>query len=287
MIQNVFILGNPRSGTSLLRLMLNNHPLIAAPPECGFMHWWFKKYKTWGSEDATNIDKITQFVKDLEQSKKIESWKLKSKDLISFLLLQKPKNYNDLTTSVYEFWALSKGVKPSIIIDKNNYYIKHLNDLLHIWQEAKFIFIVRDGRDVACSYLALKDLVSESPYKPKLPTDIKDIAKEWAFNNESIYSYFQNLNLDRFIIIRYEDLIKNSENTLTKISTFLSISYNDKMLQYYSNNDEPESTIDWKRKTLQKLDLNNLGKYKLILSEEQIYDFETVSINTLKLFGYV
>ena len=40
-----FILGNPRSGTTLLRLMLNNHPSVAVPMECGFAVWLHDSYK--------------------------------------------------------------------------------------------------------------------------------------------------------------------------------------------------------------------------------------------------
>lgn len=43
----VFIIGSPRSGTTLLRLMMNSHPRIVVPPECGFAVWWYEKYQHW------------------------------------------------------------------------------------------------------------------------------------------------------------------------------------------------------------------------------------------------
>ena len=42
---NLFIIGNPRSGTSLFRIMLSCHPEIIVPPECGFIQWWHDKYQ--------------------------------------------------------------------------------------------------------------------------------------------------------------------------------------------------------------------------------------------------
>ena len=47
-----FILGNPRSGTTLLRLMLNSHPKLGVPPECGMIQWWNEKYKNKNLQDV-------------------------------------------------------------------------------------------------------------------------------------------------------------------------------------------------------------------------------------------
>jgi hypothetical protein len=52
--KQVFIIGNPRSGTSLLRIMLNSHSSMVVPPECGFIQWWYQKYKDWPSNYTIN-----------------------------------------------------------------------------------------------------------------------------------------------------------------------------------------------------------------------------------------
>ncbi|MGB0789818.1 MAG: sulfotransferase, partial [Marinirhabdus sp.] len=71
----VFILGNPRSGTSLLRLMLNQHSSIVAPPESGFSLWWLHKYGNWCKADNAP-QKINGFIDDVLSSRKIETWHL-------------------------------------------------------------------------------------------------------------------------------------------------------------------------------------------------------------------
>jgi len=63
-MKRTFILGNPRSGTSLLRLMLNANTHIVSPPESGFLHWWYKKYNAWSTADNSK-ENIAAFVKDL------------------------------------------------------------------------------------------------------------------------------------------------------------------------------------------------------------------------------
>ena len=67
-----FILGNPRSGTTLLRLMLDAHPKMTVPPECGFIVWFYDKYKSWSDSDKSTLN-IQMFIEDLQTAKKISS----------------------------------------------------------------------------------------------------------------------------------------------------------------------------------------------------------------------
>src|ERR1051326_3263300 len=117
-MRKLFILGNPRSGTSLFRLMLNAHPDIVAPPECGFLHWWSKKYRDWSwNNDAAA--RTEEFVRDLGTSKKIETWKLRLDPLKDFILTHKPASYARLGELVYLFYARSVNRSPKVIADKN------------------------------------------------------------------------------------------------------------------------------------------------------------------------
>lgn len=283
-MQKIFILGNPRSGTSLFRLMLNAHSEIIAPPECGFLQWWFKKYNGWDSKASEA--KVEEFISDLKTSKKIETWNLDYDSLKEDILEDKPKNYADLTTLVYLSYAKHKGKNIKTIVDKNNYYVYHLALTKKIWKKAKFIFMIRDGRDVACSYKALRSLDSKSPYKPHLPYQILEIAKEWNWINSEVMQFLNNLPKEEFIIIRYEDLILVAERELMKICAFIGIKYQAEMLLYFQENQEPLSTLDWKRKTLEKPDQNNIGKYKQLLNEEEVKVFNNVNKELLLKFGY-
>lgn len=288
-MNKVFIIGNPRSGTSLFRLMLNAHSDIISPPECGFLHWWYPKYKDWDESSNKSIN-IDDFVNDIKSSKKMEDWNLDFEKLKQIIKQQNPENYDQLSEMVYLMFAEQKGKKPLIIADKNNYYIKHLNDLNKIWPSAKYILLVRDGRDVACSYLNIEKLVTDSPYKPKLSNDISAIAKEWVLNNENSINFMNSFNDDRAFILRYEDLVTNPQLLLTKVCRFLGIDFNEEMLNYYINNalqkEEPISTLDWKMKTLESPDKNNIGKHKTELSEESYNEFNLIASSLLRKLNY-
>lgn len=281
-MQQAFILGNPRSGTSLLRLMLDSHPEIAAPPECGFLHWWFKKYAAWIWDSSA----LESFIEDLLTSRKIETWSLDRAQLRGFIHKHKPITYGELGLCIYQFWASQIGKAPSVILDKNNYYIHHLGDLLQIWPQAKFLFLIRDGRDVACSYKEIELLSTNSPYKPKLSTQIDVIAQEWLRNNANIVTFLTSLSGDRWLMIKYEDLVTETERELKRITEFFGLPYSTEMLNYHLREAEPESTLDWKLKTREMPDKYNVGKYKTKLAPSEIEIFNNIANEMLKIGGY-
>lgn len=289
MCDKVFILANPRSGSSLLRIMLNSHTRIVAPPEAGFLQWWHDKYKEW-SLDWNYDDKIEEYIADLQSSRKIETWGLNFDEVKNVIAMRGPATYGDLTASIYLSYAKSKSKQPRVIVDKNNYYIFHLSTLAEVWPDAKYILLVRDGRDVACSYKALADLQSNSPYRPKLPVGIVDIANEWKVNNERILSFFESLPSAFHYTLRYEDLILSTEEELTRLCDFLGVTFEASMLSFHISNrlneDEPKSTLDWKRMTLQEPDPGNIGKYRNELDAVEIEEFNTVASAILGKFGY-
>lgn len=288
-MDKVFILGNPRSGTSLFRLMLNSHSLINATPECGFLHWWYKKYADWDSS-CLKTNRLDEYLSDLESSKRIEDWKMDYALLKDKIIQEKPENYAKLGELVYIFYGEQKGKSAKIIADKNNYYVNHYQDLHKIWPDAKYILVVRDGRDVACSYLNIETLVTNSPYKPKLSTDIKTIAKEWSNNNKNLLDFSESLPESQFMTVRYEDFVNDSELYLTKVCAFLGVEFEPEMLNYFIKNakeqDEPLSSLDWKKKTLEKPDKDNIGKYKVELEKESIEEFNVVAKDILQKFNY-
>jgi len=286
--QPIFILGNPRSGTTLLRLMLNAHPLLCIPPECGFMEWWHNKYQYWNVQHNNDSD-ITDFISDLKTSKKIETWKLDYSLLMQTIKEQRPTGYGQLCALVYYTISIQQNKKAEHWGDKNNYYIHRLQLLQQLYPEAKYLMIIRDGRDVAVSYRGVEKLVTASVYKPKLPQAINDIAGEWLVNNNNILDFLKHSPVQH-LIIRYEDLVTDSTSVLKKICLWLKIGFDENMLLYYKQNGmnekEPASLIDWKKKTLEAPDANRIGQYKTEIAGSEIKAFESIAGILLKAFNY-
>lgn len=289
-VQQFFILSNPRSGSSLLRVICDSHQKLSVPPESGFIEWWYQKYKSWNVFDSKNPEKINQFCKDLESSKKFETWNFDLNLFKDLILNETPSNYSQLLTLVYISFGLQRGKDILVFGDKNNYYINKTKLLNELFPNAKYIHVVRDGRDVATSYKAMKYLETTSKYIPKLSNNITEIANEWQENNQILTSFSNNLPKNQLLIVRYEDLILQLEEECKKITNFLNVPFDKNMLNYYNINKElnlePKETLDWKRKTLEKPDVLNIGKYKELLSEEEIAVFNSIAKKTLNHFDY-
>lgn len=284
-----FILANPRSGSSLLRIICDSHPNITVPPECGFMEWWYSKYSDWKETD--NSKRLDEFLLDFFQSKKIETWHLNKTKLREYIITENPKNYGEIVSTIYMFYSETKTRNRAIIWgDKNNYYIHKLSIINKLYPNAKYIHLVRDGRDVACSYKNLKEIQTSSKYFPKLSTNIEMIAEEWNQNNNKILNFKEALEDKNFLTLRFEDIVNDLRGNCIKISRFLGLDFSQEMLSYDLRNKnekiEPKETLDWKRKTLEKPDPETVGKYLKELTKEELEYFNQYSSLLLKKFGY-
>lgn len=274
MISNpYFIISNPRSGSSLLRILLNHHPNTSFPPECGFMQWLYPKYKSFFKSD------IPSFIEDLSKTKKIEGWELDFRELENYLYNSSPSSYQDLCFYVYNFYSLNFKEEIKVWGDKNNYYINHLDELNSIFPYSKFIHLTRDIRDVCASYLNLNNIKGDITYKPNLPTNVREIFYSIRNNETQINNFFRDIKSDRIYKISYENLLTSPKKELNLIGKFLGLDFKD-VLDNFNNNiyfDEPEITIGWKRKTLKNIDPTNINLYKhhpQRLEIEKYYKYE-------------
>lgn len=273
-----FVLGNPRSGTSMFRMMLNSHPDISVPPECGFLEWLAKDFGT--ISITPNVYK--KFARSVYNAKKFETWQISYDNLLETIHYYHPKNYRELCLCVYLTYAQSSGKDVSLVGDKNNYYLDKLDLIQHHFPDSKKIFVVRDGRDVACSYLQLKQEEIKPQYFPNLTSEIPEIAKEWA-RNAALAETFQKRGA---LVILYEKLLDEPKATLTRVCDYLEVNFSETMLEFPKFNDEPASFLQWKGKTTQGLQADNKGKYKQVLTACQISNFEQIAHQMLHVFGY-
>lgn len=282
----IFILGNPRSGTTLLRVILNANDEILIPPECGFMIWLYDKFK---NNNFKNEDELRSFLSELQSIRKFGTWEINMPELEIFL---KERiligSYQELADLIYRFYGLSKNIQFKRWGDKNNFYINHIDEILKIFPESQFVHLIRDGRDVACSYMDLKKKNINSKYKPNLTTDIHEIAIEWQNNNKRITDNLKQVDLKNKIVIKYEDLILNFENTVDKLVSFLNVRMDQKMYNYHKiDSFEPNEFLQWKEKINQKPDASGIGRYKNYLSIDQIELFDSTAKETLNRYEYL
>lgn len=286
----VFIIGNPRSGTTLLRLMMTCHRNMVVPPECGFAVWLYDQYRYWGQQE--NGDSLlARFVDDLMSCRKIETWGLERVGLYDFLSGREPRSYSELVAGVYEWYALSQGKRARRWGDKNNFYIHHIRQIKTMFPDAFFVHIVRDGRDVACSYKKLNDRKIDSPYAPNLPSRIEDIANQWKTNIGIAARSFAAIEWENVCEINFSDLILDPETSLRNLCKGISEDYDPSMLTYEVSNSgkalEPVEFLRWKEKTLRPPIRAEVGRYASELTSEEIRIFESIAEDELRRYGFM
>jgi hypothetical protein len=279
-----FVIGNPRSGTTLLRLLLTCNNELVVPPEGAFVVGLQREF---GSFRGARDD-LPEFVIRLLAYPTMDTWCFDPRQLLDYLVSAEPQCYRDLCCAVYRAYGEGQGKSVRYWGDKNNSYIRHIDSISRLFPTSRFIHIVRDGRDVACSYRALRD--TNGRHAPRLPTSIYSAARHWRDNLSEINRHLQGLDSTRTLEMRYEDLLADPESTLQGICSYLNVSYDDRMLQFHKVNLkkglEPTEFLNWKQLTTSPLSNESAGRWRKEMFDEDIYLFQLVAREALERFGY-
>ncbi len=278
-----FVLGNPRSGTSLFRSMLNAHPATVVPPECGFILWLAD---TWNKADWTAPGSAEAFADAVLASRKFETWELTKEHLLAELEHAPVQDYRDAVTRVVQAYARSKGRSVQCWGDKNNYYVTQVDALKALFPDASFLHIARDVRDVACSYRELMGRSIDSKYKPVLSVDVAAIAAEWVENNSNVLAALEGH--PGYLRLRYEDLVADVAGTMRTVFTKLGLPTEGLVGadMHLRSLDEPAEFLQWKAKLSAPADSASVGRFHAELSQAEIAEIETVAGPMMNRLGY-
>ena len=206
-----FIVGSARSGTTLLRLVLNAHGQVAVPPESRFVT------ELWSGEDEVIVDDLLQ---QLAEHRLFRVWELEIDDVRREVGDAQRARYADVIEAAYKVWARSK--EKSCWGDKTPRYIEQIPLLARLWPEAKFIHQIRDGRNVVLSY-------GDVPFGPKTVGKAADL---WAKRVKAGLANGRPLGPERYMEIRYEEFVSDPPNQTKALCDFLGVAFDPGMLDY-------------------------------------------------------
>jgi hypothetical protein len=206
-----FIVGSARSGTTLLRMMLNAHPDVAVPPESRFVT------ELW--TDAAEVD-AASLLEGLGAHKRFSAWELPIEEVRSALGDRARLSYADAIDAVYRAYARTRG--KSRWGDKTPRYVEHIPFLSKLFPSARFVHLVRDGRNVALSY-------ADVPFGPKTVAKAADL---WARRVAQGMRDGRALGPARYVELRYEDLVDDIEARAKELCEFLDLPFDAGMLDY-------------------------------------------------------
>ena len=206
-----FIVGSARSGTTLLRTILNAHPDVAVPPESRFIT------ELWRNEEEVQVEEL---LGELEQHRLFGVWELDI-DQVREEVAEIPRAlYVDVLEAAYRAWAKSKG--KTCWGDKTPRYIEQIPLLAGLWPEAKFIHQIRDGRNVVMSY-------ADVPFGPKTLGKAADL---WRKRVSLGLAHGRPLGPERYLEIRYEEFTADPTNQTMALCAFLGVEFHPDMLDY-------------------------------------------------------
>ena len=275
-----FVVGRPRSGTTLLRTLFDAHPNISFPPECQFIINLYPKYKSleiWSRKD------ILEFYDDLIQQWLFDTWKIDNQSLKASLLKYEGANtYGNICKAVYlEYNSLFAKDKIKFIGDKNPGYAIYTKQLLKIFPEAKFIHIIRDYRD---NFVSIKNVDFEVPIPSLVVQKWKYFYKKFKKDSKLKPSVYRTLN--------YEELAKNPETEYSKLCGFLGIDYTDSVFDFHEKKDDilkqyPSGYIKtYHTSLMQKVNTSKIGVWKNQLTDKQVKIMDVTAGQIAEESGY-
>ncbi|MEA2550430.1 MAG: hypothetical protein QOE25_199 [Actinomycetota bacterium] len=260
-----FIVSVGRSGTTLLRAMLERHPDLAIPPESYFPVSLAPAHAR-GPFDAGAL------FRDLASNPRYRGWELDTATARS--ALEGTSEYAEAMRGLYAAYAAARG--RSRYADKTPAFVLRMGALDRIFPESVFIHLVRDGRDVAASLM-------EMPFGPSRLGRAAVLWHQW--NGRGAISGAK-LGPDRYLVLRYEDLVGEPEDALRRVCSFIDLDFRTEMLEHRGNDTHLSAQESAHHASLARPLTPNIRDWRTTLRAADAALFDAIAGETLDRFGY-
>ena len=270
------IIGTQRSGSNLLRTMLNQLPEIAAPHPPHILKTFEPLLPIYGELDHNpGFESLVNDVCLWVELNPVP-WQTAEFDRDKIIDSCREHTLIELFYQLYSSYAA--GQKSEYTCCKSMVNVHRYEDLEQAGLNPYYIYLHRDGRDVACSFK--KTIIGEK--------HVYHIARQWKADQEKSLEVEQKIPSGRFFKVRYRDLITDPETILKRICAFLNVSFDRNMLNYFKAEESiktARSGMMWQNLS-QPIIAGNYDKYLKELTPEEIGLFEMVAGDILERLGY-
>lgn len=270
----VILLCSERSGSNLIARIFDAHPDFCAP---GASHL-FKVMSECASRYKPNSKSLKDAIFNLFNVK-VSRWVIDDwpkEKLIK--VIEQQSTAAEAVSSIYAA-EVAASQKRHVFIKENSCFA-YLNFILSHTSNPKFLFFVRDPRDVAVSWTN----------GPVMRGGTIRATNRWLYDQKGYLETFSNLdpNFSKSFL-RYEDLLSNPEDELKRVCKDLNIPFSDKMLSFSKNSIHAQT--DAKRSSMwsnlnKPLISDNSNKFLKELNEDQITYIETLCADFMEPLGY-
>jgi hypothetical protein len=265
----VIVLGVRRSGTTLLRVMLDRNAELAMPDESYFIPQLARRHR--GTVD------LTAFVDDLSRLATLVEWGLSPGAVRG--RLRRGMVTGEAIAAVFEAYAADRG-KPRWG-DKTPLYMQYLPLLERLFPTAGFVHLIRDGRDAAVSFLSVPRGIMTEGWG--YPHDAAGFAAQWATEVRNARALGRRVGAARYLELRYEDLVADPAASLAEVCGFAALEYDDAMLGYVGQTD---SALKEHQQRLNEPPRVGVRDWRTEMSADDRAAFEAVAGDLLAELGY-
>ncbi|GAM09270.1 sulfotransferase domain protein [Geobacter sp. OR-1] len=271
----IFIIGTERSGTNLLRLILNAHSAISVPHPPHIMKFFGPLATLYG--DLGDDRNFRRLIADVCRMVELHTypWEIRpDRDQV----FREARDWNLLCIyfAVYDQYLAFTGKERWCC--KSTFMIEHVADILHYYPEARFIFMVRDGRDVAVSAKASIFNHFHVYYS----------ARRWQREQRLGLDLLAKLPREQMMLLKYEELVADPATIVQQLCDFLGERFEPQMLDYYRSQEARKSgslSISWAN-TAKPVLKNNTEKFRQRLSQQEIFQIEAITFREMLELGY-
>lgn len=264
-----FFVGRGRSGTTLLRAMFDSHPDMAVPPESHFVPSLGLHR---GRYERPEGFATPTFLSDLVNRRGFGNFGIDARTLHGEFS-SPPLDYPEAIRRLFSLYARRRG--KSRYGDKTPIYVLHLRTLARLFPEARFVHIIRDGRNVALSLL-------EARLRPE---GLEEAALLWRrFVSEGRQAGAE-LGPGRYRELRYEDLVEDPEAHVRSLCIFLGLPFDDGMLRYYERAEAIVGGTPHHR-NIARAPTKGLRDWRREMSHRDVALFEALAGDLLAELGY-
>ena len=272
----IFMIGTQRSGSNLLRLMLNQQPAIASPHPPHILERFMPLLPLYGNlETDAGFDLLVDDICRMIEVNPV-AWAGVTLDRKTVKACCFERSLMAVYSAVHDLMSEAKGAL--VWCCKSLANVHFLPQIEAFFPDARYIYIYRDGRDVAVSFR--KAVVGEKSFY--------HIARQWHEEQQLALGLKDRIDAEKFFAVRYEDLTADSEKILKEMMYHFKTPFVEEMLHF---NISAEAIATAKCGALwanvqQPVIKNNTRKFLNEAREEDIRIFEWVAGESLDHLGY-
>lgn len=273
---SILMIGTQRSGSNLLRLMLDQIPTITAPHPPHILQRLMPLVPTYG--DLLVQSKFEMLVDHVCQLVELNPvpWEGVTLDRQEVAALCREKSLVAVFSAIYDILAKVRNAQTWCCKSLAN--VHYLPEISSYLPNAKYLYIYRDGRDVAVSFK--KAVVGQKHFY--------HIAQEWAKAQRTALKMRTQMPPEQFFSLSYEMLIGEPEQTLRDLCKFLEVEYIPSMLSFHQSSEAlntASSSSLWNNVT-RPIMAQNTKKFLTQATEKDVKIFELVAGDVLDALGY-